>query len=477
MKKHATEGNHSCPTVTTVTTEHKLDCTPEDALSKTPKRKKPVTLKQRKVTPGTTNSLKRKLNEEDEKKDDRISKQRSLLSFFGQPPTKPCTQLRPKDRVTISQSTPPLKIVKSGIDMASLRDIVVGSAVSPLPTRGEHPNETPEDYERYKGSPLPTNLKHPAFPPFSLSSIPCERLLDRLNQQDISHSMPLPINLDGNGRSATGDSAIAVHDDDDGENTVCFSQESRDGLEIDLEQASSSQGTRVGGASSVKTIVNITQPKAKTRIQDHVQEVLVDMTQIDLTPSNDDEVRVADEAIDAIVPVKECIVDLTQIDSCDEQREPCTQDDNKSNLPRDQDSSIGLKLDRLESLCGSSDSATTASKITSHVLGNPSTIDNEQSPHGRHTSPDQLVVFERQKLRQKALKALAALKARVSNGVEGEHFHMPSHTSISPDNFDGELSQQAVLKLASIVQGRCVAMVTFDSYFDTSQHHHIHWTQ
>ena len=59
-------------------------------------------------------------------------------------------------------------------------------------------------------------------------------------------------------------------------------------------------------------------------------------------------------------------------------------------------------------------------------------------------------------LRNKSIKRRSVLTERVSKGLEEEIIDMPSPSTIQADAFDEELSQQAVVKLAVIVQERYV---------------------
>lgn len=430
----------------------------EDISSKTPKRVNCVNSpspKQRKVTPGTTSITKKKKNKEDDlntvaQVTHPAKKQKSLLSFFSKAAAKPGTQSGA--RTSTAASVTSIKKAKPGIHMESLRDIVMGSVPSPLPGCDPIDKGTPENYNKHKGSPMPTNLKQPTFGSLSSFSSSRERFLDRLNQQDTSQVLPLPMDKGDDVMSSQYDriNAIAVHDDDDGENTVCFSQESQQNVVIDVEQPSSSD--------DVPDATNPQEVFVETENQAIVQEVIVDMTQMDTTQSNHEEVPVEeeDEGDDETVQIKECIVDLTQIDSGDDQRTHADKAMDKATLPRDQ--AADLREDTKVAPIGHSFGAAATPKVTRKRKVVPSKSEPEARTVEKTKSPERLVMLERNEaLRQKTLKGSSHLQERVSKGLEEEVFTMPSPRSIHADAFDNELTQQAVVKLAVIVQGRCVS--------------------
>lgn len=443
-----------------VTVEAQLDSASVDLSSKTPKRTDSAAPQQRKVTPGTTSSTKQKLSKEAVNKVALVTrpatKQKSLLSFFTKAADQPARQ--PTIRRTTPACVTATKTLKSAVDLESLRDIVTGSMPSPVPGCIPTNADTPENYNLHKGSPMPTNLKQPTFGSLSSFSSPRERLLDRLNQQDVSQVQPLPRDNDDPATSPQCDrwSAIEVHNDevhndDDGENTVCFSQESQQSIGMDVEQPSSSDDAPE--ASNVHVVVQ------ETTNQAIVQEVIVDMTQMDTTQSNLDEVLVEEEADDddRTLHVKECIVDLTQMDSGDDRPVQTKTGESEVTVAREQDAiKISTENSTFESYEGSAEAAATL-KTTRKRKVVPSKPEPDVLVVEKTKKPERLAMLDKNEaLRQKTLKGSAVLVERVAKGLEEEIFDMPSPTSIKAEAFENELTRQAVVKLAVIVQGRCV---------------------
>jgi hypothetical protein len=426
----------------------------EDISSKTPKRVYAASPEQRNVTPSTTSITKKKMNKEDGVNTvaqiaNPVKKQKSLLSFFSKAAAKPGTHSGARTSTPACATS--IKTVKSGIHMESLRDIVMGSVSSPLPGCDPINKGTPDNYDRHKGSPMPTNLKQPTFGSLSSFSSPRERFLDRLNQQDTSQVRLLPTVRDDSVSSSQCDrmNAIAVHDDDDGENTVCFSQESQVDVDMDVEQPSSCDD--VPHASNAHEVVEETVNQAI------VQEVIVDMTQMDTTQSNQEEVYVEEEEDDdgETYQIKECIVDLTQIDSGDDQRTYADNGMNKVTLPGEQ--AVDLREDTKVEPIGDLSGPAAPPKATRKRKVVPSNSEPEALIIEKTKSPERLATLEQNEaLRQKTLKGSVQMIERVSKGLEEECFTMPSPRSIRADAFDNELTQQALVKLAVIVQGRCV---------------------
>lgn len=442
----------------------------ETTSSKTPKKSNAGPRK-RKVTPGTSTTKKGKsMNEDATTKGDSvkqpIKKQKNLLSFFCKPAPKSTNATQPTTiACNNNKSSSKPATTKSRLDKESLRDIVLGSAV--LTPMIHAKNDTPLNYEKHKGSPMPTNFKQPPFGRSSLTS-PRERLLDRLNQQS-------PPTKSSQLKAAPSSSPPAVmstpqdwfHSDallekDDDEKTLCFSQESQEPADLMVVEQPSSydDGSNhvVPDLPQQLTCTHDTTDEEKT-----VQEVIVDMTQIDSTQSHDEELAAVydheDERVTQVV--QECIVDLTQIDSNEDSPTPTVDlneeqaignDINKVIKTKDQHmvppsetlDTMGPKVDCKPKVAQSTPMAAPAGEEDTHVV-----------------PPERLASLEKnQALRRKTMKRMAALLERVANGIEEETIVMPSPSTIQADTFDEELSQQAVVKLAVIVQGRYVLVVS-----------------
>ena len=437
--------------------------------SKTPKKSNAAPRK-RKVTPGTSTTKKSKsMDEEAVTKIDvvkqPVKKQKNLLSFFSKPAPKPVSATQSSTATNNNSNKP--ATAKSGIDKESLRDIVVGSAV--LRPLLHATNDTPVNYEKHKGSPMPTNLKQPPFGRPSLTS-PRERLLDRLNQQSPASKSPSPVDettASGARRSPPAstpqdwfDSDALVEKDDD-EKTLCFSQESLEPADVmAVEQPSSFDE----GSNDVAGSLHHQRPtRALDKTEEaNVQEVIVDMTQMDATQSNDEELAAVHnhEEEDATQVIQECIVDLTQIDSNEDPPAP-TVDPNEVNgnvtattkVVQTKDQQMEIPTETLDD-----------AKVVGKRDVTPMTPSRPVAENAHVVPPERLASLEKnQALRHKTMKRMAALSERVANGLEDETFDMPSPSTIQADAFGEELSQQAVVKLAVIVQGRYV-LVVFGSY-------------
>jgi hypothetical protein len=189
----------------------------------------------------------------------------------------------------------------------------------------------------------------------------------------------------------------------------------------------------------------------KTDEEATVQEVIVDMTQMEATQSNDEDVAEAHDHEEDKAPqvVQECIVDLTQIDSNEDPPAILTVELNEDHAIDNATTKVIAKKD----LHMGPTTETLKCKPNVAPTTPPAAPVVEENNHV--VPPERLASLEKnQALRHKTMKRIAALSERVANGLEEETFDMPSPSTIEADAFGEELSQQAVVKLAVIVQGR-----------------------
>jgi hypothetical protein len=464
--------------------------------SKTPKKTNTASRKS-KVTPGSASTKKTKKKDEEPQS---AKKQKTIMSFFTKPATKP----KPAAVKTVKAASPPTTMMATttdkpgpfGVDKESLREIVVGSVVTPLLSSNR---AEPVDYEKHKGSPMPTNLKQPSFLT-ARSSSPRERLLDRLNQHESDDfdssqtaddccdlALAQPSQDDAKAQvtqPAPQDHAIVdapanivdddVDDDDDDEKTVHFSQESSDdgeqqpindiSVEISLEQSNSdkvldveflNEPAFIEEATDEPVVVEETmrQSEAAQLVVEEpspVKECIVDMTQME----ESDAAQLAEEET---LPVKECIVDMTQME-WNEDSSHCKDADVEMEEAEEKMEDV-TQIDQKEEEIMEPTMDSTADKATD--IKTPRSARRKAPPQKLPVkvtkSPERLALVEKNgSLRNKSIKRRSVLTERVSKGLEEEIIDMPSPSTIQADAFDEELSQQAVVKLAVIVQERYV---------------------
>jgi hypothetical protein len=285
----------------------------------------------------------------------------------------------------------------------------------------------------------------------------------------------------------------ADDDEEEDEKTVCFSDADDDDMSMQ------------GGEDNVKTVEANQQPESDTTGVDMTQPSepkggsSVDMTQPSeesvLTQTNCVEMTQAeptetDESADD-VPMKDCVVDLTQAADSEKPSDDVDMDDDKENMvvieddepverPKKPAATITAMFSSIANTATTK--ATTrqrkkAATDTSKAPAADSTKAPAKTPKSRKKAPAKAQVtfpaaaaivdttkaperLARMKtneaLRSKSIKRLSALTERVSGGLEEEVFDLPEPSSVEADTFGEELSQQAVIKLALVVQGRYV---------------------
>jgi hypothetical protein len=398
----------------------------------TPKKRSQM---RNKVTPGTDRSSKKRKPENCEgnesSKPPPQKKQRSLLSFFSKSTTKSEEGNRSSKNVSNSSVC---------LDKEAFRDIVLGSIDCPLPS-SQDLYQTPVDYDKQKGSPLPKILKQPLFS--SLNTQSRKNLIKCTDEDDAvakdSSVIPAP-------ELSKRQEKIASH-------SASYVFETRSTPHQDYNSCHHSNtmmnNTLVNDSQDVKvTLVDLTQQDEL--LQDDkeltvvVQECLVDLTQPDLTQNFTQDKKSGASEMAEKIEKDQSVVSIpsafSKIESSDRNNPDFTVEyEPNENRTHFMNSKSDQNLFNVENIL---------------MVKEKGLVLNEDCSSNGHAFDPQRVLDRIKVVRENTLRRQCLLKERVLKGVDEESVQMPTPSGVHFESFEDELSRDAVMNLAYVVQGR-----------------------